>query len=139
MHTFVFIYIGFIQYLCIRMRTFVHTYIHTYIHTYFKTYFETFIQPRYFTYLKRYAYIHTYIHYHRAKKNSYSIDGLPSIGQVDMKSTPIDTKLEDGYFFAAYEGDEDEGVSVSISIHTYTLHANYCTGAYDTVYIYLTS
>ena len=44
-----------------------------------------------------------------AKKNSYSIDGLPSIGQIERKSSPDSVSLEEGYYFATYDDLTEDG------------------------------
>lgn len=42
---------------------------------------------------------------YRGFKNSYSIDGLPSIGQILMKQYPTSVCRENGYYFAKYDGN----------------------------------
>lgn len=41
---------------------------------------------------------------YRSLKNSWSIDGLPSIGQILKKELPSSIKHENGYIFAVYGG-----------------------------------
>lgn len=45
---------------------------------------------------------------YRGRKNSYSIDGLPSIGRILMGRWPEHVALEEGYFMSTYEGGEGE-------------------------------
>jgi hypothetical protein len=39
---------------------------------------------------------------YRGFKNSFSIDGLKSIGQIEMNKLPTEMKLESGYYFGYY-------------------------------------
>lgn len=41
---------------------------------------------------------------YRALKNSVSIDGLPSIGQLEQGDVPSSVEWKDGYYFATYGG-----------------------------------
>lgn len=41
---------------------------------------------------------------YRSKKNSFSIDGLPSIGQLERGELPSSMQFTDGYYFAEYGG-----------------------------------
>ena len=56
---------------------------------------------------------------YRGYKNSYSIDGLPSIGQLEQRDTPSSVESSAGYYFAKYGGGFLGKVSTALRM---TLH-----------------
>ena len=59
---------------------------------------------------------------YRGYKNSFSIDGLRSIGQLEMQQTPASVRSEGGYYFASYKSagfvrDLLNKVSISVKMH----------------------